>query len=426
MRHFESFSLNDWLLCLETRHHQAVQLGLTRIKQVAERLNLLKWDATVITVAGTNGKGSTIAALEAIYSAAGYQVGSYTSPHLFKFNERIRHNKHPISDEILCNLFSEIENARVTTHLTFFETSTLAALLFFKQLNPDVILLEVGMGGRLDATNIIDADLAIITTIDLDHQAYLGNTHEAIGYEKAGIIRPKKPVIYADDYLPNSIINHASKLNAPMFKYGHDYNYELNQGKFLFSSNSCFIDIPRPRIHPKMAAAAIMATSCLQNKLPMSSDKPLASLASITLAGRLQVIDEPIKQIFDVAHNPQAVLMLAKSVHKLKHKTCKVHAVFSALKDKALKELITIMHPYVDNWYPCVLSCERATDQPQLLQAFTEAVGYKPFCYANASQAYQAAMQKAKAGDIILVYGSFYLVGNALMDCNNTTQERVQ
>ena len=425
MRLFEDFSLSDWLACLESRHHQAIQLGLTRTKQVAERLNLLKWDVPVITVAGTNGKGSTIAALEAIYHAAGYQVGSYTSPHLFKFNERIRHNKQPISDDILCDIFTQIEMARGTTDLTFFEASTLAALCFFKQLNLDVILLEVGMGGRLDATNIIDADVAIITTIALDHQAYLGNTREAIGYEKAGIIRPKTPIVFADSNPPNSIINYASELSAPMFKYGHEYQYLLNEEQLLFSSKDCSIEVARPRVHPKMAAAAIMATLCLQHKLPLKSGEPLASMASINLAGRLQVIDEPIKKIFDVAHNPQSVLMLAHLVHKLKHKTCKIHAVFSALKDKALRELITIMHPYVDNWYPCVLSAERAADQSQLLQAFTDAVGYKPFCYASSSKAYQDAMQKARAGDIILVYGSFYLVGNVLADCNNTTQERL-
>ena len=213
---FSNLSLSECLHHLENRHAEEVQLGLTRIKTVAKRLNLLNLDATIVTVAGTNGKGSTVAALEAVYKAAGYQVASYTSPHLIEFNERIRVNQQPIKDQELCAAFTVIEDARDTINLTYFEMTTLAALWHFKQLTLDVIILEVGVGGRLDATNIIDSDLAIITTVDLDHQDYLGDTKEAIGYEKAGILRPNTPFIYADTTAPpESITKQAQLLNAP-------------------------------------------------------------------------------------------------------------------------------------------------------------------------------------------------------------------
>ena len=216
---YQHFSLAAWLDYLEHRHSEEIQLGLTRVKTVARQLDLLTFDATIIIVAGTNGKGSTVAALETIYRAAGYAVGSYTSPHLIHFNERIRVNLEPITDKTLCAAFTAIEEACESIHLTYFEMATLAALWYFKSFVLDVIILEVGLGGRLDATNIIDADLAIITTIDFDHQAYLGHTKEAIGYEKAGVLRPNQPFIYADKNPPESLITYAKSLNAQQIMY---------------------------------------------------------------------------------------------------------------------------------------------------------------------------------------------------------------
>jgi dihydrofolate synthase / folylpolyglutamate synthase len=215
-----NWSLNQWLGFLEKNNPEhKIQLGLERIKQVAQRLHVTAVPATVITVAGTNGKGSTVHALETIYHCAGYKVGSYTSPHLTHFNERIKINLLPIQDKELCELFSIIESAREEIALSYFEVATLAALIHFKKKQLDVIILEVGLGGRLDATNIIDADAAVITTIDYDHQEYLGTTLDEIGSEKAGILRPRQLFIYADSTPPDTILDKATALNTATYIY---------------------------------------------------------------------------------------------------------------------------------------------------------------------------------------------------------------
>ncbi|MDF1928905.1 Mur ligase family protein [Legionella pneumophila] len=223
---WSEWDLNHWLTHLETRNTQEIQLGLTRVLTVAQKLNLQRPNCKVITVAGTNGKGSTVTALETIYHQSGFRVGTYTSPHLLVFNERIRINLTPIQDKDLCKAFSVIEEARYPTNLTYFEMATLAALWYFKQHDLDLIILEVGLGGRLDATNIVDTDLAIITTIDFDHQNFLGDTLELIGYEKAGILRKNKPFIYADLSPPKSVVEVALQLGASSYLYGKDYFYQ--------------------------------------------------------------------------------------------------------------------------------------------------------------------------------------------------------
>ncbi len=255
-------------------------------------MDLLNPNTKIITVAGTNGKGSTVASLEAIYWAAGYQVASYSSPHLLAFNERIKINRQPISAQQLCDAFCVIEEARsaINVHLTYFEVATLAALWHFKQHCLDLIILEVGLGGRLDATNIIDADLAIITTIDFDHQTFLGNTKEAIGFEKAGILRANKPLIFADNNPPKSILKQAHAHNTPLYLYGREYNYLLRANGLQFVTSEQIIDLPQPQLHCNAVAAAIMASICLQTLLPVQYSQLMQGIKSASLMGRLQFV----------------------------------------------------------------------------------------------------------------------------------------
>jgi dihydrofolate synthase/folylpolyglutamate synthase len=410
------WSLSEWLVKLERRYPQEIKLRLVNARQVAEQLSILKWSIPVITVAGTNGKGSTVAALSAIYQAAGYRVGQFTSPHLFRFNERICINNHPIDDVKLCQLFQYLDSERKDTALTFFEMAFLAALLYFKEAKLDVIILEVGMGGRLDATNIIDADLAIITTIDLDHQAFLGADKETIGKEKAGILRQYQPFIYADFTPPLSIIAQAQALETEMYTLGADYRYEI-KGQQLILQHPFQIEplrLPLPTLHPHAAAAAIMASLCLQTLLPVSERDWAMGMRSMSITGRQQWIKDNVNWIYDVAHNPQAVNALKSLLETHLPFQGKIHAVFSALKDKDICGLIKPLSTIVDYWYPACLTGQRASSQEQLLTAFHDALTMQPLCYSDPIQATQAALAAAKSEDIILVYGSFWLVGEIM------------
>lgn len=413
---FINKSLDAWLFYLENQHQQEIQLGLTRVQCVADRLDVCDLGAcVVITVAGTNGKGSTVAALEAIYSAAGFRVGSYTSPHLLTFNERIRINRQPISDQALCNAFAVCEQARDDIYLTYFEMTTLAALYYFKQSSLDVVILEVGMGGRLDATNIIDADLAIITTIDLDHQAFLGETREAIGYEKAGILRPNQLFIYADNNPPASVINYAMALTPHMQCLNQQYSFSTTfDSLHILREQSEPMALPRPGIHLNAAVAAVIASDCLSFKLPVSHAQLCEAMSSVGLLGRKQVIKNgAITTILDVAHNPQAVSSLAEYLTTYPMRG-NVHAVFSALQDKDLCGLIRAMGSCVNYWYPATLTGKRAASEQMLLTAFHAENKFVATCFSSPESAYIAAMQQAQPGDLIVVYGSFLTVSAVL------------
>lgn len=408
-----SFTLSDWLSYLESRHFVAIQMGLDRVRRVAEALDLSAPHAKVITVAGTNGKGSTVAALTTLYHAAGYSVGTYTSPHLLAFNERICVDQIPISDQDLCLAFKTIHAVPESQCLTYFEMTTLAALWHFKQISLDIIILEVGMGGRLDATNIIDADAVIITTIDLDHQAFLGNTKEAIAYEKAGVMRSKQHMIYADFDSPESIRKFAKIIGANDHYLGFDYTYDVQNDIFVLSlSTGERFELPKPRLNLKAMAAALTMTFCLNEQLPMTMDQRVSAIRSVYLPGRLdQKMDKKgVHYLFDVAHNPQAVGLLADYLEKNK-KDGQVYAIFSGLKDKDLSGLIKPFETLVDEWYPALLTGERAANKKILQMVFDETIKQVPECYDEPISAFDAARSKAKAGDWIVVYGSFLTVG---------------
>ena len=410
-------TLSDWLSYFEFRHLEPIQLGLERVRTVAERLELALLNATVITVAGTNGKGSTVAALTAIYQAAGYCVATYTSPHLLNFNERICVNQTPISDDDLCTAFRVIHATPESRDLTYFEMATLAALWHFKKVLPEVIILEVGMGGRLDATNIIDADVSVITTIDFDHMAFLGDSREKIGYEKAGIMRKNKPLVYADINPPESIRAYAKTLESDEYIMGEYYSFNVFNDFFVLSlSDYTEIRLPKPSINCQAMAAALVVSIILNPCLPVTNKDWVSATSSVSIKGRLQeVVIDGVTHLFDVAHNPQAVRLL---VDYLANKTGKgnIYAIFSGLKDKDLYGLIKPMEPLVYGWYPALLDGPRAADRMTLQKAFGDAINQYPECYADPVLAYQAVKKVVKPGDYIVVYGSFLTV-SAVMTC---------
>jgi dihydrofolate synthase/folylpolyglutamate synthase len=406
-------TLNDWLFYLENRHTQEIQLGLARIKQVADSLDLLRPSAKVISVAGTNGKGSTVACLESIYLASGYQVGSYTSPHLLYFNERIKINQKPIHDEELISIFEFIDKSRGDIPITYFEMATLAALLHFKRHQLDLIILEIGLGGRLDATNIIDNDLAIITTIDFDHQQQLGNTLEAIGFEKAGILRAKRPFIYADESPPCSILNQAKLQHSLLFRKGEEYQYELSDNDINFQYQNQKHVLKQSHMHPNSMAAAFMATFCLQKELPVNACSSIKAINNTRISGRLQVFtSDEITTIVDVSHNPQSIAYLIAYIKKQKYQS--LHLVFAALKDKDVALMCSLIKPFVDYWYPAQLTGKRALTAQELLEIVNMDEIRTNTCHNDPAQAYQSAKNQAKAGDLIVVCGSFITVAAVL------------
>lgn len=416
-------SLADWLSHLEQRHAKEIQLGLERAEKVAKQLDLLTPMAKVIIVGGTNGKGSTLAALEALYCAQGYQVATYTSPHLLVFNERIRLNKKNITDSDLVKAFTAIEAVPGSCDLTYFEMTTLAALWHFKQFSLDLILLEVGLGGRLDATNILSAKLAIITTIALDHEAYLGHTKEAIAYEKAGILRQNQNFIFADRDLPLSLKKEAKRLNTTNYFLGTAYDFESKEGSFLFQSGQEKIVLKESRLHAHALGAALMASICLKRDLPLAP-RAYEALNHLSLQGRVQFLKvNHIETLMDVSHNPQATLYLANHLKKRAQKG-RIYAVFSALADKNISALLAPLLNLVHHWYLALLDNKRAASQAQLEAPFQKLSKDCPvltLC-ADPVLAYQRALEKAKANDLILVFGSFFTVSQVLAYVSNGEQ----
>lgn len=405
----EDCSLSQWLIYLENSHSQEIQLGLTRVRQVASDMGLLQPACPVITVAGTNGKGSTVAALEKLYLTAGYRVGVYTSPHLHQFNERIRINAQSISDQALCAAFSHIEKSRGSTPLTYFEVATLSALWYFNAHSLDIIILEVGLGGRLDATNIIDSTVSIITTIAFDHEAWLGNTLEAIGLEKAGIMRKDKPCIYADTHPPASILHQAEALQVPLFCIEKDYQIQESAQTFTLCWRDKQWTLPKPAIQLQSAAAALIAVDLLQDSLFVDMRSMQTAMENIGVPGRLERLEmDGITLVLDVSHNPQAAQLLAKTLSTISAN--RIHAVFSALEDKNLSGLIQPLRDCVDHWYPAQLNNKRAASADQLTRSFADLHMKTEAWYASPNAAFAAAKLQAQTGDLIIVYGSFFTV----------------
>lgn len=411
---FASNRLTDWLSYLETLHPKSISLGLERVSLVAQQLNLLPFPYPVITVAGTNGKGSCVALMENILLAQGYRVATYTSPHLLRYNERIRINGLEISDNELCAAFADVEAARGDILLTYFEFGTLAALLLFKQTTLDAVVLEIGMGGRLDAVNIIDPDVAIISTIDLDHMEWLGQDRETIAVEKAGIMRTNKPVVCGDFNIPNSIYNQANKLRAKLYCQQKDFSYQLHERVWSWQSHQQQLkNLPLPNIELQNAATVLQATELLPNNLPVSVEAIRQGLKQVFIPGRFQVFAEAVTTIVDVAHNPAAARLLAEQL-KRQPSTGKTYAVVAMLQDKDMRNTLIALLKVIDAWFVAGLAVPRGGDSKLLAKQLKTLAVENHDEYATVSAAYKAALAQAQPNDRIIVFGSFYTAAEIL------------
>ena len=396
-------TLAEWLDWQETLHQSVIELGLERIRQVANRMGLLSVAVPVITVAGTNGKGSTCAMLTRILTLQGYRVGTYTSPHLLHYNERIALNGQPLADERICEAFAAIEAARGDISLTYFEFGTLAAVWCFLQANVDVMVLEIGLGGRLDAVNLWDADVAIITSIGIDHVEWLGSTREAIGREKAGIMRPGKPVICGDDDPPDSIGEEAERVNAILWQYGRDFTAEAVPELALLGA-----------MQVRNAAVVIKTLQLLAIRLPVQTEVVKEGLHTATLTGRLQKITSNPDVIVDVSHNPHAVQELAAwlKAHPIHGKT---HVIFSILADKDSAGVMKIMLPHVDAWHLVALQGPR-TLPVEILEQKLRNVGLQVpvYTYGDFQTVWNFIRSSVPKQDRVVAFGSFLVVSGML------------
>jgi dihydrofolate synthase/folylpolyglutamate synthase len=408
-------------------------MGLERINRVKAALGL-HFDCPVITVAGTNGKGSTCAFLESILLASGYRVACHTSPHLLKFNERARINGADVNDDLLLKHFAAVENARVSLvdapTLTYFEFTTLAIMHLFSESHLDVVVLEVGMGGRLDAVNIIDADCAIVTSIDIDHADFLGGTRELIAFEKAGIFRPGRIAVCGDPIPPQTLIDHAEQLGCDLWLQGRDYNFQGDKQQWGWAGRQKrFSGLGYPALRGANqilnASAVIAALMALHERLPVSAQDIRNGFALVELPGRFQVLPGQPTVVLDVAHNPHAAATLAQSLERMGYHPY-TYAVFGAMADKDIEGVIKPLLEIVDFWFLTDLPTKRAASAKDLTQKL-EQLGVKPKngvdggieCFSTPAAAYQKALSQAGEGDRIVTFGSFYTVAGVMAYRNN-------
>lgn len=418
MMHFES--LKDWLAWQESLHPQTIDLGLERVTKVFRDLHPNYRKPLTITVAGTNGKGSCIATLEAIYRAQGYHVGAYTSPHILKYNERIKINGIPVADELICAAFTKIEAARGDTSLSYFEFGTLAALEIFTQANVDIQLLEVGLGGRLDAVNIIDADVTLISSIGIDHVDWLGATREEIGREKAGIFRADIPAVIGDTNPPDSLLQTALDKNARPYLIGKDFGYHKQPTGWEWYAGEHHIHLPplalKGEHQYRNAASVIFAINTLTDRLPVSETALQQGLTNVQLSGRFQLIEGDIPLLLDVGHNPEAVQTLVDYLTTTFPEK-RIHAIFSMMKDKDITSVLEIMNPVIHDWFFAPLANPRTATEELMRRIFSQSpVAKVSFGFTDFAGAYQAAMNHAQQGDLLLVFGSFLLVSDCLLN----------
>ena len=421
-------TLSEWLAHCERLHPKTIDMGLGRVKTVADRMGLA-FDCPVITVAGTNGKGSSCAMLEAILSEAGYRTGVYTSPHLVDFEERCRIRREIVNATDLVAYFARVESHRVQKSaeepveisLTYFEFTTLAILQLLADAQLDVVILEVGLGGRLDAVNILDADCALITSIDLDHMELLGNTRELIGFEKAGIMRAGKPVVVSDPMPPQSVLDHATTIGADLWRFGEDFNFSGDKQQWGWAGRGRrYAGLAYPALRGANqlvnASGVLAALTAVRDRLPVTAQAVRNGLSLVELPGRFQIIPGTPTLVLDVAHNPHSVAALTENLDAMGFYPC-THAVFGAMADKDLGLMLTRVGPLIDKWYFTDLPTPRAAAGTDL-QARWQALNTRPDASAQAftapEQALRAAVEAADPADRIVVFGSFYTVGGIL------------
>jgi dihydrofolate synthase/folylpolyglutamate synthase len=409
--------LANWLTYLESLHPKTIALGLERVAQVKQRLNLQP-DFPIIIVGGTNGKGSVCAMLEAILHAAGYRVGCYTSPHLLDYNERVRIAKQPASDFELCASFAQIEQVRGDIPLTYFEFGTLAAMQCFISHKVDVAILEVGLGGRLDAVNAFDADCSVVTSVDIDHTDYLGDTREQIAFEKACIFRKGRVAICADSDVPQALRKHAQEIGAELWCIGSEFGFAKHDGQWDYRSNiGSRSAMPFPALRGAFqlnnASAALAALDALKDKLPVNMGEVRRGLVEVELAGRFQFVPGKPQLILDVAHNPHAARSLAQNLANLA--PAKTFAVFSMLKDKDITGVVQALDAQIDVWLVAGIDAPRGATTVELVQVLQNArVHGEVNPCVSLADAVNEASNRAGENDRIAAFGSFYTVAEVM------------
>jgi dihydrofolate synthase / folylpolyglutamate synthase len=427
-------TLAEWLALQESVHPQSIDMGLERVARVAQALQLEEPAGAVVTVGGTNGKGSVAAHLEALLSAHGARTGLFTSPHLVRYNERIRIGGAEVGDAALIDAFERIEAARGTTTLTFFEYNTLAALWLFAAADVEVAVLEVGLGGRLDATNLVDADVAVLASVGLDHREYLGDTLERIGAEKAGIFRRERPAVLGVPDMPASVTRTISELGARPLIAGHDFRWRVHAPQWDYLGLATqLIDLPPSalagEIQYRNAATALAALEALLQLAPagagvvraraalapLSAARVAAALGAVHLPGRFEIVPREVEWILDIAHNEPAARIFAEHVRQRPPPApgARTLAVVGILGDKDAREIGAALAPLVDHWFACSLPGPRGVSAGQLVERLQ--LPRERLTLADSVEAgCMAARASARPGDRVLVFGSVYTVGPAL------------
>ena len=414
-------TLGEWLAYLEQLHPAAIDMGLDRAREVTNRMGLQKPAPRVVTVTGTNGKGSTCAFVASLLQAQGLKVGVYSSPHLLRYNERVQIDGAEVSDELLCEAFAALDAGRGETSLTYFEMGTLAAFWLFERAQLDAVVLEVGLGGRLDAVNLVDADLALVTSIGVDHVEYLGNTRESVGFEKAGIFRAGKPALCGDLNPPQTLLDKAAELGCPLFLRGRDFDLASTdqvwhwrgldaQGQLIELRDIPLLDLP-------MENAALAVQAYALSGLPWQPERIVAALAGTRITGRLDRRQfnwkgKTLNVLLDVGHNPHATEYLARRL-ALRPITGKRLAVFGLLADKDLDGVVSPLVCAIEQWAVAPLDTPRTRSQSEL-EVVLQGLGASVAAYGSVAAALEAQSEQATAEDEILLFGSFYCVAEAL------------
>ncbi|MGP9418000.1 bifunctional tetrahydrofolate synthase/dihydrofolate synthase [Ewingella sp. AOP9-I1-14] len=410
--------LAAWLYYLENLHSQAIELGLKRVKAVAAKLDLLQPAPFVITVAGTNGKGTTCRTLEAILMAAGLRVGVYSSPHLVRYTERVRIQGEELPEQAHCQSFATLEAGRGDIPLTYFEYGTVSALQLFKNAKLDVVILEVGLGGRLDATNIVDANVAVVTSIALDHTDWLGSDRESIGREKAGVFRGQTPAVVGEPDMPQSIADVAAEKGSQLYRVGENWRYAVQGDSWSWQATEgkTLANLPIPNVPLANAATALAALHF--SALEIAEEAIRRGLQQAQLPGRFQTVSESPRLILDVAHNPHAAAYLAGRLSELPRNGGKVRAVVGMLHDKDIAGTLACLSPQIDFWYCAPLEGPRGASVEELSVHLTQA-----YQFTDVVSAWQQAMQDADSQDIVIVCGSFHTVAHvmAALDAGKTS-----
>lgn len=425
----EQMKVSQWVDYVQTLHSREIELSLERVREVYLHMYPQGMQCKIISLSGTNGKGSTAELCASIYRQAGYRVGKFTSPHLVNFNERINLNGVPVSDDMLLASFIRIEQSRKEVPITFFEFGTLLAIDIFERADVDVAIMEVGLGGRLDSVNILDADVAITTSVAIDHAAWLGDTVEQIAFEKAGIARTNKPFILGLETPPDTLLKHAKNINADVQTIGHDFTFEIDAQSqcwnWCSSTGVQYLNLPMPfrqaGVQISNCSLAIQAVTQLQSVLPVTQRQLANGISASQLLGRCQIVQQKPLIVFDVSHNEASVKRLAEFIDGqfIKKTDAKCIVVCGMLKDKEIAVSLAQLAPLVDQWHTATIHNERGASSTEVAQ---EIIGFNErdlltgliTCHDSVELAYDIALSTLTKDDCLVVFGSFHIVGDIL------------